>query len=707
MRIQRKIHLGYLGIAIMVAIVGLFGLIAARLIVEGFEGNEEQLNRMVTAGTEMSSYSKRAEGHLLLFLTLHDKVDRDKFLKRCESVREQIAILEGLDVSGDTGILLSKARSDIQTMVDTGTALIEAHDREMSARGQMDLRDYSDLVLKLYSAAKDIRIAGIDIVGIATDSLNKQEAITAALEIQSYAKRVESHLMLYLVLNKPVDRDKYLKRHASLVEDLNVLKERLEESSDRRLLEKAYSEAAELKLVGDTLLNASDARGGFKGGLGLEEHKDKLMKVNELSSSIRRVGVSLAQSQSDLVYSRKLAARSKALRLQAAIIAIVVLSFIVVIVAGYLFSHAITGPLKALQEAAGRIGEGDLDTEVELKGNDEIRWLSDAFAGMVSNLKLTTMSRDHFDSINNSMNDSLVVVSTDGTISYANKATREMLGYGRGRMLVVFTAEDTGEGSTQNMEMKYLTAGGAEVPVSCSAGSLAGKKGQLQGLVFSAQDITESKAVREELERTLEEREVLLREIHHRVKNNMTLVTSLLSLQADCLDDESQSAAFDDLINRIRTMSLVHERRYKSEDFVSLDIKGYFRALIDDLYVSLKRPGLDVAITLEIGEVHLDMDNLMYLGLIVNELVTNAFKHAFNGDGVGEVIISLSAEDDTVTLTVSDNGKGFPEAGDGGERGRKLGMRLVKTLVNQIDGELHIARERGVRARITFKASQQ
>jgi len=720
MRIRNKIYLGYLGIAMLVAIVGVFGLIATRLAVEGFEGNEEQLKRMVETGSEMSSYSKRAEGHLLLYLALHDEVDREKFLKRCAKVDEQIAILEDIGVSGEAGILLRKAKFNMDIMVTTGTALIEAHDRDMRARGQTDLRDYRDLIQKIHSVSREIREAGNAIVGIATDSLNKQEAITAALEVTSYVKRVEAHLMLYLTLNEPVDRERFFKRHESLVKNLDILKKRLKESRDSELLEKAHSEAAELLLVGENLFVASDARGGFQGGLGLEGYEDEIRKANELASSIRRAGVSLAQSQSDLIYSRKLLAMNNANRLQLAIIAVIVMSFLAVMVAGYLFSNAITRPLKALQEAAGKIGEGDLDTVIELKSNDELSWLGDAFTSMVSNLKLTTMSRDHFDSINNSMNDSLIVATMDGTISYANRATTEMLGYGRGelegrpvdvvspslrQMLEAFT-EDTSGSNTQSREMEYLPASGEAISVSCTTGCLAGRRGQLQGVVFSAQDITQSKSVREKLKGALEEREVLLREIHHRVKNNMMLVTAMLSMQAHCLDDESLSAAFNDVINRIRSMSLVHERLYKSKDFVDMDIKGYFRTLINDLSTSLKRPGQDVAVSVDVVDVHIGIDRLMRLGLIVNELVTNSFKHAFNGEKQGKIDVSLSVENDMVTLMVSDNGQGIPEAEGAGEESRTLGLKLIRALVDQLDGEFHLSRDKGTLARITFNAAE-
>ncbi len=199
---------------------------------------------------------------------------------------------------------------------------------------------------------------------------------------------------------------------------------------------------------------------------------------------------------------------------------------------------------------------------------------------------------------------------------------------------------------------------------------------------------------------SLQEKEVLLKEIHHRVKNNLQVVSSLLSLQSDGLTDDTSRALLLDSQDRIRAMALVHERLYRSGTFMGIELADYLADLMNHLQAShgSRRVRIDVSS----DPVSVNIDAAIPLGLIVSELVTNAFKHAFPGDTEGTVqVIARSIHERECVLTVADNGQGLPPPpDDAGES--TLGLQLVHILVEQIEGHLEITNNGGTRFDVRF-----
>jgi two-component sensor histidine kinase len=225
--------------------------------------------------------------------------------------------------------------------------------------------------------------------------------------------------------------------------------------------------------------------------------------------------------------------------------------------------------------------------------------------------------------------------------------------------------------------------------------------GIVDRVIRSARADNHLRRLQVELAASLQEKETLLKEIHHRVKNNLQLICSLLNLQAQSSDDMRLSAAFEDSSNRVRSMALVHEHLYRSPDLHRIQFADYVRALLEAM-VHAHGTGERIDYVVDIGSVAIPVDVAMPCALIISEIVTNAFKHAFPKDRSGHVVISMAQlPDNRLELVVSDDGIGAaPDFCL--ERSESLGLSLVKMLVEQLSGRLQWRNAAGLEFRITF-----
>ncbi|TFH42057.1 MAG: response regulator [Chrysiogenales bacterium] len=222
-------------------------------------------------------------------------------------------------------------------------------------------------------------------------------------------------------------------------------------------------------------------------------------------------------------------------------------------------------------------------------------------------------------------------------------------------------------------------------------------------VVVSHTDITEIKLAEERILASLHEKEVLLKEIHHRVKNNMQVVSSLLGLQSAAITEGADiRGAFNDMQNRIKSMAIVHENLYHSEDFSRVDFREYIRSLVMNISHSFGIDGERIRVSIDVEDVALDMNAAVPCGLLLNELITNALKHAFPGGRKGELMISMHRIDGgAYRLAVKDDGPGLPDGLDSIAQS-SLGLRLAKLLANQIGGELTVGSGPGAEFAVTF-----
>lgn len=224
-------------------------------------------------------------------------------------------------------------------------------------------------------------------------------------------------------------------------------------------------------------------------------------------------------------------------------------------------------------------------------------------------------------------------------------------------------------------------------------------------VIAIARDITERKNMEEQLRQALLEKETLLREIHHRVKNNMQIISTLLKLQMRNADDEQTRAMFRESQNRILSMAMIHEKLYQSEGLHRIDLKDYIDDMAREVFTSFGDLSAGIHLTTEIDEIALGLDTAIPCGLIIIELLSNALKYAFQPpEGRGEIFIGLRCENrGWFGLTVSDSGVGLPADLEINNL-KSLGLRLVSDLARyQLDGDMSIAREQGTSIYVRFK----
>ncbi|MCP4608052.1 MAG: PAS domain S-box protein, partial [Planctomycetes bacterium] len=279
------------------------------------------------------------------------------------------------------------------------------------------------------------------------------------------------------------------------------------------------------------------------------------------------------------------------------------------------------------------------------------------------------------------------------------------------------------------------------VLLSINAAPLSDELGQISGMVAAVEDVTEQVRAEEELrkhrdhleklvaERTtalieaneqlqqslierrqaeqqiktsLEEKEVLLKEIHHRVKNNLQVISSLLSLQAGYIKDEKALVMFHESRHRVKSMALVHERLYRSPDLARIDFAEYIRDLTTYLFRAYGVNSRQTKLKIKVADVTLGIDTAIPCGSIINELVSNSLKYAFPTGQPGQISIDLQLlADRRFALLVSDNGIGFPEELDF-RKTKSLGLRLVNTLVRQLNGTIELKHDAGTKFKIMF-----
>ncbi len=229
--------------------------------------------------------------------------------------------------------------------------------------------------------------------------------------------------------------------------------------------------------------------------------------------------------------------------------------------------------------------------------------------------------------------------------------------------------------------------------------------GVVTGVASATVDLTSIKLIEEALKASIEEKEVLLKEIHHRVKNNMQVISSLVALQADESKDAVIRNVLKDVTHRVRSMAMIHEKLYQSRDLARIDFAEYTQSLLNYIWRSYGSEASGVRLIQDLEPVSIPVNEAVPCGLILNELVGNALKHAFPDNAQGEVAVSLhNGEQGVVVLAVCDNGAGLPEGFDW-KKSRSLGLRLVQMLAGQLHADVEVNGGAGTEFKIIFGRS--
>lgn len=388
------------------------------------------------------------------------------------------------------------------------------------------------------------------------------------------------------------------------------------------------------------------------------------------------------------------------------------IALIIAIVLSLFIYRSIANPIAKIADAAQSVGQGNLSNRIDYHSNDELGQLSSTFDQMAENLSKTTVSRDYVDSIIEAMADLLVVTDEDLQITRVNSAVSAILGYSEEELLgkpidILFNEipdetlmkQHTDSNKTYTGEL--IGKNENTIPVSISRGKINGKERAVEGYVFVASDISSEKKAQRKITESLREKEVLLAEIHHRVKNNLAVISGLLQMQMWESENENAKSALQQSHLRVQSIALVHEKLYQSESLSYIQFDRYLEDLlhtIADIYIGGES---DIDIKSNLKALTLNINQAIPCALLINELVINAFKYAFENIDEGTINIEVRKDQQQVLVKVSDNGHGFAESDDL-DNSQSLGLELVDTLVEQLNGELKLYNREGAHIEFRF-----
>ncbi|MFM6154852.1 MAG: PAS domain S-box protein [Sphaerospermopsis kisseleviana] len=227
-------------------------------------------------------------------------------------------------------------------------------------------------------------------------------------------------------------------------------------------------------------------------------------------------------------------------------------------------------------------------------------------------------------------------------------------------------------------------------------------EGNLTHFIGIQNDVTARKQAEEQIRSSLKEKEILLKEVHHRVKNNLVVVSSLLDWQADYLTDPAAIKIFQQSQYRIQSMALIHEKLYQSKNLAEIDLSEYLKTLVTQIEFSSNINHKGISINYDLQPLFLNIETATPCGLIVNELMANIFEHAFSNRTTGEICLAVKQnEHQEVTITIEDNGVGFPPDLDF-QNTESLGLQLVCLLTKQLEGRITVTSNQGTKFTLTF-----
>jgi PAS domain S-box-containing protein len=386
------------------------------------------------------------------------------------------------------------------------------------------------------------------------------------------------------------------------------------------------------------------------------------------------------------------------------------------------YSHAArTRPMGADRELRGRRANGD-EFPVQISLSPIETESGTLITSIIRDMTTQRLAEARFRGLLESAPDSIVVVDSAGIITIVNSETERMFGYERQELLgqpveilvpersrgrhygdrAAYSADPNTRPMGAGRQLTGRKKNGSEFPVEISLSPL---RAEDETLVISiVRDVTERRLFEEQIQASLREKESLLREIHHRVKNNLQITSSLLRLQASNINDASARSIFDETQMRIRSMALVHEKLYQAKNLTRINFADYVRTLGELLFKSFAATADAVSLDVAGDDFFLDIDTAVPCGLIVNEVLSNALKHAFPG-GRGAIFVRLERHEGRCVLTIRDDGIGLPPQFDL-RAVDTLGLQLVRGLVQQIDGSLEVRSIIGTEFRIDFPSER-
>jgi PAS domain S-box-containing protein len=310
----------------------------------------------------------------------------------------------------------------------------------------------------------------------------------------------------------------------------------------------------------------------------------------------------------------------------------------------------------------------------------------------------------------------IYTINKNGIVTdFWNKAAEDMLGWTKeeaiGRFIPHVTkkseeefnqlmSQRLKEGDIRNKEVIRTRKDGSPVHLRLNVGRIVEDQRTDPQMLVTLEDVTKEKEYQKQLEDSVKEKEVLLAEVHHRVKNNLAIVAGLIDLQKQGLNNELLEALLEETQNRIYSIAGVHELLYNTDSFTEVTFDKYILTLTERIKQTYKSPEQDISIDYEFETKPIGINQAIPLGLLLNELITNSFKHAFQGRKKGRIGIALHEKNDQIKVVYSDDGKGMKDSDF--DSSQTLGVTLIKTLIVQLDAEYELDTTNGFSFSFTF-----
>jgi PAS domain S-box-containing protein len=367
----------------------------------------------------------------------------------------------------------------------------------------------------------------------------------------------------------------------------------------------------------------------------------------------------------------------------------------------------------------------DFNETLERRVADRMAELKEINRRLEEEIKSRKSAEERFRKVVEHAPNGMIMTTSDGRIEMVNRQTEQIFGYARSELLgrsielLVPRRYQTGHPSLRDSffaepgprpmgegrDLYGLHKDGTDVPVEIALNPVMTEAGTM--VLAAVVDISDRKQKEQHIQRSLKEKTNLLSEVHHRVKNNLQLIHSLLDLQVLQTEDTSVRDILESSKRRIESMARIHQVLYQSNDFAEVEMSEVLQSLTENIANSFKTDTSQACLSLNVESVLLPITQAIPCGFIVNELVTNALKYAFPDNRSGEVTVNLVLEEDNlVSLSVSDNGVGLPPDIDLGNLS-SLGLELVSVLAEQLGGSLQVNRIQPTRFEIRFSIEGQ
>jgi PAS domain S-box-containing protein len=394
-------------------------------------------------------------------------------------------------------------------------------------------------------------------------------------------------------------------------------------------------------------------------------------------------------------------------------IVLAALSIIFIVAAWVMLEVFVLRRVSVLHQVVSKITRsGDHEIRIPSQGNDELTGLAESINGMLEELYYSEKALGIILGVTRLP---IIVMDREGVIKAWNLQAQEIIGWtaeeakGRGDLIVdpgarsdflQFVEFACSSPTMLTYECKAVRKNGTPFEAMVVASSADSPENEEDRIVMILIDVTVRKDAERALKATLDIQDTLLKEINHRIKNNLQAVSSVLELGILKLDDPLAASVIKDSQTRIYTMALVHERLYRSDNPREVDLRPYVQELVRNIASTFNKEGSAIGLQMDIQELKLNSETAVSCGLIINELVTNVFKYAYPSGRMGTMTLRLGEQEEGLySLTVSDDGEGMPSEREGGS----MGLSLVESLARQLDGSFEIASNGGTHVTVQFR----